>query len=75
MNTERIYEIQRDTLYPDSISVQQALLKVWNECEQDKKTEIGNLISEQTMMLREKNEEIKGLNEALYKDSRNKDSS
>ncbi len=34
MNTKRIKEIQRETAYPDSISVQQALLKVWNECEQ-----------------------------------------
>ena len=35
MNTERIKEIQKETGYPDSVSVQQALLKVWNECEQD----------------------------------------
>jgi predicted RNA-binding Zn-ribbon protein involved in translation (DUF1610 family) len=36
MNLERIKEIQEETAYPDSISVQQALLKVWNECEQEK---------------------------------------
>lgn len=36
MNTERIEEIQKETAYPDSISVQQALLKVWYECEQEK---------------------------------------
>ena len=36
MNTERIKEIQKETAYPDSISVQQALLKVWNECEQER---------------------------------------
>ena len=36
MNTKRIEEIQKETAYPDSISVQQALLKVWNECEQEK---------------------------------------
>jgi len=35
MTTERIKEIQAETGYPDSVSVQQALLKVWNECEQD----------------------------------------
>ena len=35
MNTNRIKEIQKETAYPDSISVQQALLKVWNECEQE----------------------------------------
>ncbi len=34
MTTERIKEIQSKTAYPDSISVQQALLQVWNECEQ-----------------------------------------
>ena len=36
MNIKRIVEIQKETAYPDSISVQQALLKVWNECEQEK---------------------------------------
>jgi len=36
MNTERIKEIQQETAYSESISVQQALLKVWNECEQEK---------------------------------------
>ena len=36
MNTKRIKEIQSETAYPNSISVQQALMKVWNECEQDK---------------------------------------
>jgi hypothetical protein len=35
MNTERIKEIQSKTAYPESISVQQALLQVWNECEQE----------------------------------------
>ena len=35
MNTERIKEIQQQTAYPESVSVQQALLKVWNECEQE----------------------------------------
>jgi len=32
MNTERIKEIQSKTAYPNSISVQQALLQVWREC-------------------------------------------
>jgi len=32
MTAERIKEIQQQTAYPDSISVQQALLQVWNEC-------------------------------------------
>jgi len=35
MNTERIKEIQQATAYPESVSVQQALLQVWNECEQE----------------------------------------
>ena len=35
MNTERIKEIQSKTAYPESVSVQQALLKVWNETEQE----------------------------------------
>ena len=34
MNSERIKEIQAETAYPQSRSVHQALLKVWNECEQ-----------------------------------------
>lgn len=37
MNSERIKEIQQGTAYPDSISVQQALLQVWNECEQQER--------------------------------------
>ena len=36
MTPERIKEIQQETAYPDSISVQQALLKVWSECEQER---------------------------------------
>ena len=35
MTTERIKEIQQTTGYPDSVSVQQALLQVWNEVEQE----------------------------------------
>lgn len=36
MTTERIKQIQAITGFPDSVSVQQALLQVWNECEQEK---------------------------------------
>ena len=36
MTSERIKEIQEETAYPNSVSVQQALLKVWNECEQER---------------------------------------
>ena len=35
MTTERIKEIQSKTAYPESVSVQQALLQVWNEVEQE----------------------------------------
>ena len=37
MNSDRIKEIQKETAHPDSVSVQQALLKVWNECRKQKK--------------------------------------
>jgi hypothetical protein len=40
MTTERIKEIQLETAYPESLSVQQALLKVWNECEQAKQQQL-----------------------------------
>jgi len=35
MTTDRIKEIQSKTAYPESVSVQQALLKVWNETAQE----------------------------------------
>lgn len=35
MTTERIMEIQETTGYPNSVSVQQALLQVWNEVRQE----------------------------------------
>lgn len=35
MTVERIKEIQMKTAFPDSLSVYQALLQVWNECEQE----------------------------------------
>ncbi len=37
MTSDRIKEIQSSTAYPDSVSVKQALLQVWNECEQEQK--------------------------------------
>ena len=37
MTSERIQQIQAETAYVDSVSVQQALLKVWNECERNQK--------------------------------------
>ena len=35
MTSKRIEEIQQKTPYTDSISVQQALLQVWNECKRE----------------------------------------
>lgn len=35
MTADRIKEIQDKTAFPDSVSVCQALLQVWNECDQD----------------------------------------
>lgn len=35
MNTDRIKEIQKATIYPESKNVQWALLQVWNECQQE----------------------------------------
>ena len=35
MTSGRIEELQKQTAYPDSQSVQQAMLQVWNEVQQD----------------------------------------
>ena len=43
MKTDRIKEIQSKTAYPESVSVQQALLQVWNECEQEQ-LRIANVV-------------------------------
>ena len=43
MTADRIEEIQKGTAFPDSVSVQQALLQVWNECQQEKDKEIERL--------------------------------
>jgi hypothetical protein len=48
MNTERIKEIQQATAYPESVSVQQALLQVWNETEHEQ-LRIGAVIGSFTM--------------------------
>ena len=41
MNSERIKEIQEQTAYPESVSVKQALLQVWNECQQENNKDIA----------------------------------
>jgi hypothetical protein len=43
MTPKRIKEIQKETAYPNSISVQSALLQVWNECEQEQQFKNCNL--------------------------------
>lgn len=42
MTIDRIKEIQQETAYPESVSVQQALLKVWNECREKYKKDLLN---------------------------------
>lgn len=73
MNSERIKEIQQETAYPESRSVHQALLQVWNECEQEKKgnytrqtiidfaTWLDKLIPSQRTSVWSKNGEHQGL--------------
>jgi len=43
MTSERIKEIQEKTAYTESVSVQQALFQVWNECEQESKSKLRNM--------------------------------
>ena len=38
MNSDRIKEIQNKCAYPNSNSVAQALMQVWNECEQSEES-------------------------------------
>ena len=38
MDLQRIKEIQASTSHPNSVSVQQALMQVWRECEQRNET-------------------------------------
>ena len=45
MNSDRIKEIQETTAYPESVSVKQALLQVWNECEQQQNKSDAKLIA------------------------------
>ena len=58
MNTKRIEEIQKETAYPDSISVQQALLKVWNECEREKVVNKNDLLPDVRLSFAELKDEI-----------------
>lgn len=57
MNSDRIKEIQETTAFPESLSVKQALLQVWNECEQQANKEIEVLKSQ----LKAKDKEIENI--------------
>ena len=46
MTTDRIKEIQEKTAFPDSVSVCQALLQVWNECADTSKVTRFEVIDE-----------------------------
>lgn len=50
MTTDRIKEIQSKTAYPESVSVQQALLQVWNECEQEQ-LRLHNVVHRRELLL------------------------
>ena len=43
MNSDRIEELQKTTAYPDSRSVANALLQVWNECAQENNKQINEM--------------------------------
>ena len=47
MTAERIKEIQFDTAYPNSVSVKQALSKVWNESVLSERERILGIIDEE----------------------------
>jgi uncharacterized coiled-coil DUF342 family protein len=52
MDAKRIKQIQEQTAFPDSRSVQQALLRVWNECEQQSDKRIAALEAENARLTR-----------------------
>ena len=51
MDSKRIKEIQQETAHSESVSVQQALLKVWNECAQQSQSEIDELTKEKSLFI------------------------
>lgn len=60
MTSERIKQIQSETAYPQSVSVQQSLLKVWNECKQSQQQKIEQLekeVEDLNRLLETQNEE------------------
>jgi len=67
MNAERIKEIQGQTAYPNSVSVQQALLKVWNECERQQPTEANNHPDTKQLIIGDVSKQRELLNDFLVK--------
>ena len=51
MNSNRIKEIQLETAYPNSRSVHQALLQVWNECAQQQSKRTSQLEADKAELL------------------------
>ena len=50
MNSDRIKKLQEQTAFPDSVSVRQALLQVWNECQQENNIELAALRKENEIL-------------------------
>jgi len=52
MTSERIKEIQETTAYPNSVSVKQALLQVWNECcqEQSRQADVSGSLPDELLL-------------------------
>jgi hypothetical protein len=61
MTSERIKQIQETTAYPESVSVKQALLQVWNECSQERnysKEEVLDLLYKRDLYVFNRDESI-----------------
>ncbi len=59
MNSNRIEEIQKETAYPDSMSVKNGLMQVWHECQIEindlkRQLEINHARAENIIEAREK---------------------
>ena len=66
MKTDRIKEIQQTTAYPESVSVKQALLQVWNECEQEYRSRASELPSDEKTLNKISNIIIRYKDEHIY---------
>ena len=52
MTSERIKQIQETTAYPESVSVNSALLQVWNECGQEQSKDQQKMAKMETALKR-----------------------